>query len=246
VLRENGYHLSATGRQIASRSREFIFNKINQRPYINLEKQLLVDLHWNICKNRFLLPLEWNTLRGEMRALTIAGSAVPTLGKHHMMHYVFVHGSAHFWSRLFWLCDVAGVLRQDDAFDWTEFMAAAARMGTARSVGFGTLLSHLLLGSRIPPAVLHYMSCDRVLRPLVQYGLEEISDPDPMSNLSKFIKIGRHAFRLRDDWRYKLEHLLLFLRPSHVDLVTLRVSPVLTPLHYILRPFLLLRRRPLK
>ena len=83
---------------------------------------------------------------------TIGGRPWRTLPPEINIPYLFQHGARHGWFRLFWLIDVAVLLR-DPAIPWERIMARARELKMERSLLQGAVLAENLLGVALPPAL---------------------------------------------------------------------------------------------
>ena len=80
------------------------------------------------------------------------GQPMRTLPHELNVLYLFLHGARHGWFRLFWLVDVALLLR-DPRNDWPALLARARRERLERPLLQGAALAEELLGVPCPPAL---------------------------------------------------------------------------------------------
>ncbi|WP_420137950.1 nucleotidyltransferase family protein [Sphingomonas sp.] len=80
--------------------------------------------------------------------VAIAGYAVPVLTGPDLLVYVAWHGARHFWFRLNWLVDLAGLLTA--TCDGQAVVSTSRAWGAERSVRAGSLLAERLLGIDAP------------------------------------------------------------------------------------------------
>ncbi len=53
-----------------------------------------------------------------------------------------VHGAMHTWESLFWLCDIAAFLHENNVIDHERMMMRATELGVQRPVTEACLLTH--------------------------------------------------------------------------------------------------------
>ena len=73
-----------------------------------------IELHRRLLGNRFLFDPHFDSLDAKALTVEIGDGRFRTLGNVDQLLYLACHGSIHYWQRLKWLCDVAGLLRTMD------------------------------------------------------------------------------------------------------------------------------------
>ena len=162
----------------------------------------------------FSLPAPEKTDRE--KHVRIGGVPVRTLGPDDTLIYLCVHGSVHVWYRLFWLLDVAKLVESGQIRNWDHLADRAARSGTLRPLAQGLVLAHVLLGSRLPDAVLRCSAADRAVMGMVRKAILIMLMPadSPGGPFSLPGNLRRlHRFAMVRAKRYKLQALLGFLKP---------------------------------
>ena len=245
LLRDQGYRRISP--ELSPRQQTHFKRLVQQFEYYRTDSQLMIDLHWRLLANKFLLPLDFGQLWSRRQSLIIAGYPVPAMSRRDLLLFLSVHGAHHAWYRLFWLNDLAEVLRQDPETDWSRLMADAAKLGALRSLAQGVVLAHLLLDAPLPELLRAYAVQDRKVLSLVEeafrYILMQQSHPSTLSHVvqEKIQTRILYDLKLLGDSRYKIEVLTnLLLMP--VDWETVRLPDSLFPLYYLLRPLLFVRR----
>jgi hypothetical protein len=186
------------------------------------------------------------------------GTDVCTFPPEELLLFLCAHGAKHGWRRLEWICGVAELLRVRPQLDWDQVFKLAEQLGSRRMLFVGLSLATNLLGATLPRAVGQSVKADRVGTRLAERVSETLfhapegnrgllDTPIPIVGLSPRL-IGFHLQakeRLRDKVQYGLEiarHMAHdVLTPNRKDEELLPLPASLTFLHYLLRPFRLLR-----
>lgn len=181
-------------------------------------RRQIVELHWRLFDNRRLMPLP---LGGVADRLTLpTGTDCSILPPGPNIAYLAVHGAQHGWSRLKWLCDIAGfvaLLGPDGVA--ALYDAMPVREGR-RALAQALILAHGLFGSPLPTSVARDHARDWRIRALVGIAarvmtaagadeLETIAFGSTRKNVSHYL--------LRTDPAYLLEELvfdLLYAAPD--------------------------------
>jgi hypothetical protein len=214
--------------------------------YFRDDRRIKIELHWRFSGNHGLLPVDLDIFRATTQT-PVAGYPIPSLGPEGTMLYLLVHGAHHAWRRLFWLTDVAEMMRHRSDLDWSNLIQTAAQIGISRPVGQGVILAHLLLEAPIPEPVRPMVESGRALSYLVREALRQILLPmrlPPLKELQdKIIMTLFYEPKLLNGLGRKIKVLRgdAFLRPE--DWEVIRLPDSLFPLYYFLRPFSWLIRR---
>ena len=109
-----------------------------QKEHVYTGSGSTIELHRRLLSNRFLFDPPFDRL--DARALTVAmgQGGFRTLGDADQLLYLACHGSVHYWQRLKWLCDIAGLLHtmNDESI---EQAVARGRQGGLESLLAATL-----------------------------------------------------------------------------------------------------------
>lgn len=102
------------------------------------------------------------------------GQPVRTLAPGLEALYLFQHGARHGWFRLFWLLDIALLLRAPGC-DWTRVAEEARASGLERSLFQGAALARDLLGATVPPALAPSAREERAIAALARESCRQIA-----------------------------------------------------------------------
>ena len=241
LIRQEGYRSMRPDFSLSPRQQKVYTRQQKDFVYYRDDRQIIVELHWRWNSNPYLFPLDMDYVWEHGQTIAIAGTQLATLAIEDLLLYLCTHGSIHGWFRLFWLCDVAELLRMNKSLDWAQMMESASELNGQRPLAQALVLSNLLLESPLPNLFQSYLERDRVLQSLINMALRIMTKPTkPSDRPFTFIYILRklHYFRLNRDFRYKL---LVFQRQIGTipyDWRTVPLPDFLFPLYYVLRPFI--------
>jgi Uncharacterised nucleotidyltransferase len=136
------------------------------------EKQLCIDLHWSILPKHYSFTPDPQLLWTKIDLVEFGAQSVATLSPEHLLLFLCAHGSKHNWSKLYWICDIAELLRTNRDLDWRNIHDLAGRFGTQRMLFLGLYLAHQLLDAILPEALLIQLDSDPTL-PILSTQIQE-------------------------------------------------------------------------
>jgi hypothetical protein len=131
------------------------------------DKNIVFDLHWNFAAPHSF-ALDINGLWDRLETVTIAGKQLPTVLVEDLLLILCLHGFTHFWERLGWICDVAGLIELHKDIDWESVVNNTTKQGGRRILSLGLVLAGELLEAPIPAEVLQIAQKDAVVRELAE------------------------------------------------------------------------------
>ena len=155
--------------------------------------------------------------------------------------YLFVHGAGHGWFRMFWLIDVALLLRLPEV-DWSALMVAARASQVEAHVWQGCRLVEMLLGIALPEALRVPAHEAAKVDRLVLDALRLMGRQAVAGGLLELLWQTGYQLRLRNHWQGRISVLLPRLS-SPTNWKTLRLPDRWFNLYYPAAPFLWLIRR---
>src|SRR5438132_56710 len=114
------------------------------------DSKLIVELHNDPTLRYFprRLPLEEFFAR-EIR-VKLDASEVPALSVEDELVLMCIHGAKHFWERLMWIADVAGLISRQTGIAWERVADSAKAAGAERMLHTGIHLASSLLRAQLP------------------------------------------------------------------------------------------------
>lgn len=210
--------------------------------YLHDQGNLRVELHWRSIFNQppHVMDLTW--LHSRASTVAVAGSMLPAMSLPDNILYLCAHGAAHFWFRLFWLVDLAEIMRKNPEIDWQRLMTLAKDAGMMRPLALGVILAHELLDVPLPEVIRTYALQDQMVsvsaKAAFSYMLCLQPETPPLS-LSLQIYVCR--LRCGNPFKERLK-ILQEIFAGH-DWMTVGLPDSLFFLYYVLRFPLWLQRK---
>jgi hypothetical protein len=215
---------------------------LHEYQFERLADGLQLELRWTLDLGHPAftrhLGLEW--MWPNRRTVRLAGADVPDLSPEIALLVLCMHGSKHVWSRLVWICDVAQLLASSPDLDWNKVIREAGKSGLSRTLALGVILAHEIIGAAVPEGLLRRFQSDRWMSALAQHIQETLFD-SPSSLPGNRVPYKVRLLEFRDRFRYLFS--LNMLRPNDKDRAALPLPKSLHALHYLIRPFRILRDR---
>ena len=212
---------------------------------------LVLDLHWRSSKFELDQFANWRLLHERAQHISLAGLEVPYLDHYDLIVYLAAHGARHAWLRLFWLNDLAALVRGGFVLDWDMLLQVAAGHGQTRALLLGLHLCRLLFGLQLPVAVERLIDKDRNIPAMVERLLKLLFPPvtDPrvfpleLPTLQGVRWLSNLSGNRRQRWRTFTQ---FFFVPNQRDWQALRLPDAFFPAYYLLRPLRLLVQHGLR
>ena len=156
--------------------------------------------------------------------------------------YLCDHGAQHYWHRLFWLSDLAEIIRQDWVTDWDLLLTISTTLGVSRPLTQGVILAHLLFETPLPDQIRAYAAHDQGMPYLIKAALRRILTTMQDDIIETLYTHTIYLPKLYPDFNYKIECMKRLLFYS-MDWGTFPLPDVIFPYFLILRPFMWFYRR---
>jgi hypothetical protein len=222
--------------------------------FVSQDGNICVELHW-----RFLPPslellfpffsvLDLEHVWSRLQTTSLSGIPVPTLSLEDQLLYLCLHGCKHLWCRLFWLCDIAELIRTSPQLEWGWVLEQANRLGSRRVLLLSLSLAYDLLGTTLPPPVVQSIQADPAVRSLAAQLRKRLLDtafPYQISRYQSFILFPfyfKMIERMRDRMLFLKGMFSFLVIPNKMDRENLRLPPWLEFLYFIIRPIRLVTR----
>ncbi|HYJ86513.1 MAG TPA: nucleotidyltransferase family protein [Pyrinomonadaceae bacterium] len=196
---------------------------------------VVLDLHWNFTAPSYAFAFDVDSLWSRLETVNISSRPIVTLTSDDLLLILCLHGATHFWERLGWISDVAGLITRGTNLDWQRALSSAAALGAQRILLLGLFLAGELLQAPIPEGVWKVVMADPTVRTIagqVQKQLFAEEDAAPGIFDSTRLHLSMRE-RRRDRLRYCLH---LAATPRVYDWMVLPLPDRLFFLYYLLRP----------
>ena len=198
----------------------------------------VVELHWTVTPRAiyFLLGPEYLWKRVERVAL--GGGAVASFSPEDLLLVLCVHGSAHLWERIGWICDIAELVRVSGNVDWERLVKRANAQNSKRMLLLGLFLAHNLLDADLPERVLREARTNAEIKALAaevhrRLFSEDLGAHELFEGSARWRFHFRMIERLRDKLRYCIHRATT---PTLSDWELVQLPTVLFPCYPLLRP----------
>lgn len=239
ALRGAGCRRSVPDFELTPRQwREFLQLK-HEFEYFNDTTGVRIEVEWRLAG---LPELKFAGERARGESMTLGGETILRLPPVTEFLYLFTHGAGHGWFRLFWLVDVAMLLRRSDV-DWRGLMAAAQRHGAECAVWQGGRLAEVLLGVPLPAELRVPAAREPQVRWLVSQAVRSLlRSQSERAGVMELFRQTRYQWHLASGWAGKAA----VLRPRLMSPTNWQAWPLPDRwfgLYYAAAPFLWVRRR---
>jgi len=161
--------------------------------FSNPDAKLLVELHNDLTLRYFPQPLRIEDFFTRQVYIRVEGHEVPAPSVEDHLTLICVHGTKHFWERLTWIADVAGLVSQQTSIDWELARPWAEAMEAGHLLNTGLRLAANVLQAELPEAVWSRVQEDRTAAKLAARVLRWL----PAAGYVPPGLFERAAFRLR-------------------------------------------------
>jgi len=157
------------------------------------ESKLLVELHNDLTLRYFPRPLPIEEFFARGIRVRLDAHEVPAPSLEDELVLICIHGAKHFWERLSWIADVAGLVFRQSSLDWARAGASARTVQGDHLLHTGLRLAADVLHAQLPEAVSSRVREDAVAAKLVARVLRWL----PTAGYAAPKLFERVAFRLR-------------------------------------------------
>lgn len=204
----------------------------NVLAYWHPEKEISVELHWELSPKYLPYPIDFTTLYSRREPSYPGGREVMTMSGEDLLLYLCLHGAKHGWERLSWIIDVGGLIRRHTHLDWERIISDARVSGYDRTFGLGLALAREVTKAKLPPLVEEMIQGDVAIPDLMKQVIEWLGASEAPSLLeqTRFLlqlqkspaEMGRMLYRI-------------IMTPSVADWRALRLPAPLTGFYRLVR-----------
>jgi hypothetical protein len=176
---------------------------------ISPDGQIRFELQWAVMQEPFAFPTNIHRWWEQATTMSVGGRTLSRLAPEHLLLLLCAHGSKHLWERLFWICDIAELIRADGEIDWPKLIEEARQLGVERILMLGCSLANMLLNTPLPPELLRRAQADTKVIALVEIACAFLLQggdlpPEVLAKRNAFLvqSLDRLSDRLRVYIRY--------------------------------------------
>lgn len=203
--------------------------------------KIKVELHWKLMHRMFDTPLPGSLAFTGMQPVKLLGKEMPVLNlQHHLLILLAHHGINDVWRTLRHCIDIAATVQQyQSVIDWDVLHKSLVKIKIEKAAVTGFAICEQIFGIKNPIVEKRIFRTSPILDNLLTF---------PAMRRSKLsLQNFKQQLRLRDSvtdkFRLIAAYILSGITPNMRDIETLPLPPRLSPLYYILKPFLFLFRR---
>ena len=157
------------------------------------DSNLIVELHNDFTLRYFPRRLPLEQYFAHQTRVRLDAHEIPALSVEDELVLICIHGAKHFWERLMWIADVAGLISRQKSMDWRRVEDSARFLGAQRMLHAGLRLAADLLKVQMPEGIQAAVQGDSPAALLA----EQISRWLPAAGHAPPSLFGRAKFRLR-------------------------------------------------
>jgi hypothetical protein len=229
-----GYKLD---NEISASKRRALMETAHHYHLINSRSAIIIELHWAIAPGYYGLKMDADQILDRVEPTILMDKQIAGVSNDDTIVLISKHGTKHVWSRLSWICDMAGLVfgKGPALLHLNQMMTAE---GEERTFLLGLLLAKDLLGSEVPPDIALLIRGDRVLIDLsckiVQLLISDLSrtenmETDQMHQSILYMNICRSPSQ-------KIYYFLRMISdPSDVDMNAITLPNSLVPLYRLVK-----------
>lgn len=195
--------------QSLSAKQKIAFQKVNnQLAFFHSTKKIKVEIHWRLFANPYLLPIPFDELIADGSQITVGKTSIPCLSAKHLLLYLCAHGAKHHWSLLYWLVEVAALVKKEN-FEWPSILKEAIQLGIERPLIQGMLLIEMFFGIPAPTCIMEHYEKDKIIQDIVQTSNQQVKEntqhlsTNPISNYWRNLS---YKMKLKKELNYKLAY----------------------------------------
>jgi hypothetical protein len=117
------------------------------------DSTLLVELHNDFTLRYFPRPLPIEDFFARQIRVRLDAHEVPAPCLEDELVLICVHGAKHFWERLSWIADVAGLVSRQTSIDWERAASSARAVQAEHLLHTGLLLAMDVLKAGLPKEI---------------------------------------------------------------------------------------------
>jgi hypothetical protein len=237
ILEKNGYTCTYDYQSLNSKQQQIFQKQNNQLVFIHPKKRIQLEIHWKLFANPFLLPITFDELLKDGSKIELGNKMIPCLSKEHLLFYLCVHGAKHHWSLLYWILELATLIK-NTKYNWENTLKSAISLGIERPFVQGMLLVQQLFDIPISNNIISYSKEDSQIQKLVDTSISVIYLRNPNQTRKKsinyYLRVLFYKMRLRKEFSYKLSY---WKKISINDFDLIKLPQSLFFLYFWLRPF---------
>ena len=233
VLRENGFRRTHPAGEMTPRRWKNYTKVWRDCEYVKLKGNQPIEVMWRLANND---ALQAQAMAGSPAEHVVGGHPIQALPEDVHGVYLLVHGATHGWCRLFWLIDIAMLMRSESV-DWNRMRDLAVATGVYRHFWQGLGLARELLGVELPAGLGQGPISRELDKNMADAYWQMGLLPAERNFGASHYRLGVYARRLMPDWGLQWRELSKrWISPENWD--ALPLSDRWFALYYVVWPLL--------
>ena len=193
----------------------------------------VVDLHWGLSPRSFVFGLTEDEVMSRLQTVPFAGAQIKTFSAEDLILYQAMHGAKHLWRRLEWIASLAELVRNLEAFSWSDIVDRAIKARATRILALGLHLAENL-GVELPSQVIRTLDGEDQMKKFADKVWNEMFSARTWADSTE---TNIFNMKIMDRRRDALASMLraIFV-PTLSDWEALSLPPAMHPLYYAIRP----------
>lgn len=208
LIEQKGYTCKYTYHELNPKQQSAFQRINNQLSFIHSEKKIQLEIHWRLFANPYLLPISFDELVSDSSTISVSNRPVIVLSSKHLLFYLCAHGAKHHWALLYWLLELATLIRKE-SYSWEKLLQEAIDLGIERPLVQGVILVEKHLEIQAPSVIKTYYQRHKTIQQLVEISsrvLKESYSDFSSPSISNYLQILSYKMKLRSNLRYKLAY----------------------------------------
>lgn len=241
LLEQQGYVLSYNYHSLNTKQKSALKKGNNQLAFFHPKKRIQVEVHWRLFSNNYLLPIKFDELLKDTVQVSVGRNVINALSNKHLLFYLCCHGAKHHWSLLYWLLELACLLKKE-SYNWEDILQESQRIGIDRPLIQGVILVEYFFEEKAPQIIKSHFQKNKIIRNLVKSSIIAIQMDQKELKERTIINYWQsltYKLKLKKNFRYKLSYFnFISINDFHV----VRLPESIFFLYYPLRPVLWCKR----
>jgi len=245
IIEKQGYVITYPYQSLSAKQKKAFQKVNNQLAFFHVQKKIQLEIHWRLFANPYLLPIPFDKLIAEGSQIQIGNTIVPCLSNKHLLFFLCAHGAKHQWALLYWLVEVATLVKKEN-FDWDTTLQEATNLGIERPLIQGLMLIQLFFEIEAPTCVQEKYQKDDIIQEIVQDSSQIVKENQQTLSKNPILNYWQnlsYKVKLRKGLNYKLAYWKGF---SVNDFQIINLPDSLFFGYFWLRPFFWVWRYLLK
>jgi len=243
IFEQVGYHLKSG---VSRDDHATLFQKSHHLVFIRNDSPFRIEVH-NVLFDEVVDP-EYATKDLFTRSTIVYWNEIelPTLSPTDQAIFILAHGTHHGWKSLHWLVDIAAILTKQNPIFHDELSRKMLSAGRGKQLALAYKLCRTIFPIPLPPP---YEPLVTSIKSNCSYQMEcakiqlckGAAAKESLGSIINFTY--RHQLPMARTGTEKLEVALKLFKIAPQDAKTLVLPDWLLPLHILLRPFFVMKRR---